>query len=186
MQTVIYVTWSMMRTHSRISLACNAHGCMPAPTTAEPGHLVQGMAADHQQALRDVKRSAEERASELKSHARRELDAVKAELAAAQTKSDAGLKVRPAGFSGAWVRSWHGLPHRAMRAACLPRRHLPVLTGLHLVGRRRQLHCTGLCGKPRTRPRRSWRLLPGKPRERVTSCNLSLRTQQLPMKPCKR
>ena len=55
---------------------------------------VQAMAADHHHALRDIKRSAEERASEIKSHAKREVDAIKAELAATQTRNDAALKVR--------------------------------------------------------------------------------------------
>ena len=53
----------------------------------------QAALADHAHELRDSKRTAEERASEIKSHAKRELDALKAELAAANTSTDAALKV---------------------------------------------------------------------------------------------
>ena len=50
-------------------------------------------AADHAHELRDTKRTAEERASELKLQAKREIDVLKSELAAANTSSEAAVKV---------------------------------------------------------------------------------------------
>ena len=54
---------------------------------------MQELTADRNHELRDLKRSSEERASEIRSNAKRDIDALKAELAASQTSHEAALKV---------------------------------------------------------------------------------------------
>ena len=54
---------------------------------------MQAAIADHSHEIRELKRASEERYSEIKSHAKRDIDALKAELAASQINNDAALKV---------------------------------------------------------------------------------------------
>ena len=65
---------------------------------------LQSIAADHAHAIRDLKRLADDRVSETKAHAKREIDGLKGELVALQAHLEGALQVwLSAGNLNIWV-----------------------------------------------------------------------------------